>query len=333
MRFKARTRGRAGEFRGNGHPLPRASSPVGNVRGHDPDFPDGLAVRRAGENAGKVKEMTKAVYGVVMAACVAAVVVGVSAKLQAQNRTVVLPPLTLEGPGSAIGVTVEDGDTAGARITGVRDDTPAARAGIAEGDVVVEFDGERVRSAQQFARLVRETAPGRAVQMSVTRDGARRQLEVTPEQRGAVDLQRSFNTTALEAFAAPAPLRNRNAGDPFSLWVAPLLGNRVRLGVSVTPVSGQLAEFFGVSEGVLVQEVMEDSPAARAGLRAGDVIREVNGTTVATQADLVSAVGRAADGSDLDIRITRDRQERNVTATLPERPQPQAPRIEITRPV
>lgn len=276
--------------------------------------------------------MKKAVYGVVLAAGVAALVFGVSATLQAQNRSFVLPQLTLEGPGSAIGVTVEDGDTTGARISGVRDDTPAARAGIAEGDIVVEFDGERVRSAQQFARLVRETAPGRAVQMSVTRDGARRQLEVTPEQRGAVDLQQSFNAPAIQTFTAPA-LRNRGAADPLSLWVSSLVGNRVRLGVSVTPVSGQLAEYFGVSEGVLVQEVMEDSPAALAGLRAGDVIREVNGATVSTQADLVSAVGRAADGSTLDIRITRDRQEQNVTATLPERPRPTAPRIEITRPV
>ena len=73
--------------------------------------------------------------------------------------------LALEGPGSSIGVTVRDqtGDAPGVVIDSVREDTPATRAGLQKGDVVVEFDGERARSAQQFTRLVRETAPGRSV--------------------------------------------------------------------------------------------------------------------------------------------------------------------------
>jgi len=273
--------------------------------------------------------MKKVVYGLVVAGCGAALLFGPSATLRAQSRSFALAPLTFEGPGSAIGVTVEDGDTAGARVTGVRDDTPAARGGVAEGDVVVEFDGERVRSAQQFARLVRETAPGRAVQMTVMREGSRRQLEITPEQRRADDLQRSFSFQTPQVFTAPQP--GRNLPQPFDLFVAP--GNRARLGVSVSSVDGQLAEFFGVREGVLVQEVVEDSPAARAGLRAGDVITAVDGTTVSSQADLVSRIGRVADGSSLQIQITRDRQEQSVTVTLPERERPQAPRIEVTRPV
>jgi len=271
--------------------------------------------------------MKKVVYGLLVAGCGAVLLVGASTTLRAQNR-VTLAPVTIEGPGPAIGVTVEDGDTAGARVTGVRDDTPAARAGVAEGDVVVEFDGERVRSAQQFSRLVRETAPGRAVQMAVMRDGARRQLEVTPERRGVADL-RSFSFQTPQVFTAPQP--GRNPSQPFDLFVAPV--GRARLGVSVRAVDGQLAQFFGVRGGVLVQEVQEDSPAARAGLRAGDVITAVDGTAVSTQADLVNAVGGAADGGSLQIQITRDRQQQTVTATLPERERPQAPRIEVTRPV
>jgi S1-C subfamily serine protease len=275
--------------------------------------------------------MKKAVYGLVAAACVGALIVGATATLRAQSRSFTLAPLTFDGAGSAIGVTVEDGDAAGARVTGVSGDMPASRAGVAEGDVVVEFDGERVRSAQQFARLVRETAPGRAVEMSVLRDGARRQLPVIPEQRGAVD--RAITVpTAPQAYTFSAPFRGRAATQPFeNLWIFP--GNPARLGVSVAPVSGQLAEYFGVTGGVLVQEVVEDSPAARAGLRAGDVIREVDGTAVSTQADVVSAIGRAGDGASLEIQITRDRQDRRVTATLPERERPQAPRIQVTRPV
>ena len=71
--------------------------------------------------------------------------------------------------------------TAGVRIDGVDDDSPAAKAGLREGDVVVEFDGERVRSARQLTRLVQETPDGRAVKMTVTRGDARQTVEVTPE--------------------------------------------------------------------------------------------------------------------------------------------------------
>ena len=67
--------------------------------------------------------------------------------------------LPLVGPGSSIGVTVRDADS-GVVVQEVRADSPASRAGVKEGDVVTEFDGERARSAAQFTRLVRETAPG-----------------------------------------------------------------------------------------------------------------------------------------------------------------------------
>src|SRR5206468_11748021 len=99
---------------------------------------------------------------------------------------------------SAVGVTVRDarpaeagGDRpAGVIIDEVRPSSPAEKAGLQRGDLLVEFDGERVRSARQFARLVQETVPGRAVKAGIMRDGRRSDVEITPvgedDRRGDV---------------------------------------------------------------------------------------------------------------------------------------------------
>lgn len=107
-----------------------------------------------------------AVLVAVIGAC-ALVVVGAPA-LYGQARADRFPPdlLTLLGPGAEIGVSVREADTKeneGVVIEEVRPGSPAEKAGLKTADVVVEFDGERVRSARQFSRLVQETPPGRMV--------------------------------------------------------------------------------------------------------------------------------------------------------------------------
>ena len=100
----------------------------------------------------------------------------------------------LQGGGSEIGVSVRDLDDAdverkqlaspeGVVIEDVRGQSPAAEAGLEVGDVLITFDGERVRSARQLARLVQETRSGRTVRAVVMREGARLELEVTPHTR------------------------------------------------------------------------------------------------------------------------------------------------------
>ena len=178
---------------------------------------------------------------------------------------------------------VGDNDAAdeGAVVGDVRRDSPAAAAGFVESDGIVEFDGERVRSASQLTRLVRETPAGRLVGVTVMRDGRRVELEVTPEARAAVSR------------GAPAP---GNFGAYVSRLVPEASRNftfdylsaraRVRLGVNVQELSSQLADYFGVDDGVLVSSVDAESVAADAGLQAGDVITSVDGRVVEDSTDL-----------------------------------------------
>jgi S1-C subfamily serine protease len=89
--------------------------------------------------------------------------------------------------------------------------------------------------------------------------------------------------------------------------------------VTVTPLSDQLAAYFGVKQGVLVTDVTAGSVAEAAGIKAGDVITTVRGQTVASSADVVRELGRADSGASVEIRVTRNHKEVTVTAKMPER--------------
>ena len=235
--------------------------------------------------------------------------------------------LTLAGPGSSIGASIRDlnADDAsrakvqqseGVLVENVREGTPAAKAGLKTGDVVVEFDGEHTRSARQFTRLVRETPPGRSVKMTIVRDGSRRTLDITPDATGSFN-GRVFTDPDAVARAIPRDFQFNFDGNRF-LWEG-AFGSSSRLGVVVTPLSDQLASYFGVKDGVLVSEVLANTPAATAGVKAGDVITAVNGRPVTGPQDVVSQVREVQAGGAIDLRVTRDKKELTLKATIPER--------------
>jgi serine protease Do len=261
--------------------------------------------------------MRKAIYaGGILAMLVAVALVGQThAAAQNQNRLAIQGDvLSLVGPGSSIGITVRDSDS-GVVVQSVRTETPASRAGVKEGDIVTEFDGERARSAAQFTRLVRETAPGRAVKMTVLRSGTAMTLDISPENRGADGIQ--FPDIARDVqrgLRVLPPDFNFDFADPGF----PFNSSR-RLGVFVTPLSDQLAAYFGVKQGVLVTEVAAGSVAEAAGIKAGDVITTVRGQTIASSADVVRELGQADSGASVEIRVTRNHKEVTVTAKMPER--------------
>jgi serine protease Do len=252
----------------------------------------------------------------------AAITIGVlvyQARVDAQDRErfpIQAPFLPLVGPGSSIGITVRDTAT-GVVIDEVRPDSPAARAGLKEGDVVTEFDGERTRSAAQFTRLVRETAPGRTVKMAVLRNGTQTTLDIAPESRDADDIRVPNLTREFERRLERLP-RDFAFDFDFSGEFSPF--SQRRLGVTVTPLTDQLADYFGVQQGVLVSEVEAGSAGEMAGLKAGDVITMVRGQAVAVPSDVVRQLREVESGTSVEIRVTRDRKEVTLTAKMPERP-------------
>ena len=234
--------------------------------------------------------------------------------------------------GSRIGlsiadVTADDVADEGAAVREVRPDSPAESAGFIDGDVVVEFDGERVRSARQLTRLVQETPAGRTVGTAVLRDGRRVELDVTPESGAAVmaaapSLERLGERLG-NVYSRVAPEVGRNFN--FDVWTRP---GTARLGVNVQELSSQLADYFGVDDGVLVTSVDEESAAAEAGLQAGDVITSVDGRSVDDINNLRRRLSVVDPGEEVSIGVTRSGRELDLTATTSE-DRARRPRLQI----
>jgi serine protease Do len=263
--------------------------------------------------------MRKAIFAGAVVAALGAVVFVYQTRLDAQDQNRFLiqrPLLSLVGPGSSIGITVRDSDT-GVVVQEVRPESPASRAGLKEGDRITEFDGERARSVAQFTRLVRETAPGRTVKITVQRNGAAATMDISPVLRDADDIRFPELTRDIERGLRVLP-RDFNFNFDFAEPGFGLYSPR-RLGVTVTPLSDQLAAYFGVAQGVLVSEVVAGSAADMAGFKAGDVITTVRGHTVSSSADVMRELRDAESGTSVEIRVMRDRKEVTLTAKMPER--------------
>jgi len=238
------------------------------------------------------------------------------------------------GAGARLGVALEDvrpedvarlhlPEERGAVIKEVSKGSAAEKAGLKEGDVVLSFQGEKVWSAGQLRRLVRETPPGR----HVSRGGAVQRLAATLEE--SKDRELAFGDEGLE-IQPPLPamppmppmppleplLRERDGGR--SILRERLLDIRPgRLGLSFQEVSGQLARYFKVDDGgLLVTDVEADGPAGKAGVRAGDVVVKVDGKTVDGADDLRRAIGEAAPGSDVMLTVQREGRPVELKVTL-----------------
>jgi S1-C subfamily serine protease len=261
-----------------------------------------------------------------------ALAVGGAVSVAAQDRNERRRPnvMMLDGRGAQLGVRVSDVDVKdplGVRIDDVDPDSPAEKAGLREGDVVVEFDGERVRSARQFTRLVQETPDGRTVKIAVMRNGQKQTLEATPENRVTIDFGadadrlREEVERSLREFRVEPPIFRYDDRGPRRFEyrlperVMPFMGSRGRLGVTVQSLTPELEEYFGARNGgVLVSSVAPDSAAAKAGLKAGDVITSINGRSVTGSGDLMREL-RDLSG-DVTVGILRDKQEMTLKAVL-----------------
>jgi serine protease Do len=208
----------------------------------------------------------------------------------------------------------------GVIVDGVEPDSPAAKAGIKEKDVITQYDGQPVEGTVQFRRLIRETPPGRTVTLEISRGGSLQNISVELGDRTDVYVRKM-----------KGKMRDFGGAYSFSMPNVEELPDMPEvmdprtpvLGINAEDLTSQLGSYFGApnNAGILVREVRPGTPADKAGLKAGDVITKVEGKEVRNLADLRAQLREKSNQASVNMSVLRKGSEIAVTVPI-EKPRP-----------
>jgi serine protease Do len=193
-------------------------------------------------------------------------------------------------------------------------DSPADKAGVKQGDIILRFDGKKVGTAEDLVDFVGAREPGDEVDVRVIRKG--KEIVLTAELGRRDDYEKYDDDLKKYSAAVPRTLLKTYKFDRFSFA-------DTYIGVSLENLNTQLGEYFGVrgGKGALIVEVTPESPAEKAGLKAGDVITKIDGKEIEELSDVRDAVSSSKKGDKLELTVLRDRQEREFTLEVEETPE------------
>ncbi|HVP36671.1 MAG TPA: PDZ domain-containing protein [Terriglobales bacterium] len=197
-----------------------------------------------------------------------------------------------------------DESTSGVLVNGVVEDSPAEKAGLKEGDVVISFDNKKTDSVERLTALVRKTSPGTEVDIKAIRDGEEEDFQVEIGESSLSSLNNLPEKLKVE----------KKSIEPFIWNFQPGL----KLGVEIQDLTDQLGDYFGVEngEGVLISEVEKESPAEKAGLKAGDVIVEVDNQKIKGSDELHQIISEKEKGDKVSLKVLRDKRLKDFSVTM-----------------
>ncbi len=202
----------------------------------------------------------------------------------------------------------------GVEVTTIDHDAPAAKAGLRVHDVILGMNGQAIVGQAQLTRMLHDTPAGRAVTFLISRDGQQQTLSLQLADRATIEADAWSQHIPVpdpdSDIALPSGTGNSFGNGIFSS----LTSNPFYTGLDLDMLGPQLANFFGVhdGQGLLVKRVDDNSPAAVAGLRAGDVITRVNGENVATTSQWVHDI-HANRGKQIQLTVIREKHEGTVS--------------------
>jgi C-terminal processing protease CtpA/Prc len=202
-------------------------------------------------------------------------------------------------------------DLRGVLISEVIDESPADAYGLMDGDIIIDIGGEEIATVKGAVAAIKAYAPGEEVKVVVLRDGdMKKVVAVTLGERG--DDEKVLEKFHFESLP--------DIGRHFEGFGECFHGEpQGFLGVRIENIStSDLGAYFGVDrrEGVLVVEVVEDSPAEEAGVLAGDIILKVEGKEVTSADKLVKYIRKYEPGDEVDLTIKRKRRTKTVEVEL-----------------
>ena len=206
-------------------------------------------------------------------------------------------------------------DERGALVREVRPDSPAAKAGFKVDDVIVAYQGLPVESALELTRRVRETPAGRTVTIEIVRQGAPQKLSATLDESKPEPWHMRLPEMPLPEMKMPhggmpeMDMPPMPGAGEFQMHMGPPSAHGPqKLGIGYQEISGQFAEYFKVKgeQGLLVVSVTPDGPAAKAGVKVGDILVRVGHQDVASGGALQHALAEATPGEELSLTVQRD---------------------------
>lgn len=214
-------------------------------------------------------------------------------------------------------------ESRGAEVIHVDHDGPAGKAGLQAHDVILQMNGQVIEDEDQLRRMLRETPAGRAVTLVISRDGQQQTLTTQLENRLEVERKAGENRWRVpepeneggggKSGASGSSFFSAAARAKSSNFIGSLILGSSYTGATVETLGPQLAEFFGSpGAGVLVHSVDANSPAAVAGLRAGDVVVRANAVKMTNSGDWMKLV-RENKGKSLAVVVLRDKKEQTLT--------------------
>lgn len=209
----------------------------------------------------------------------------------------------------------------GAILGRIIPDSPAAKAGLKENDVVLEINGQRIEGAEQFRRMIHEIPPGRTANLTVWRDGRLQDIKVTIGKPESSNLK-VFSGPKSFSFKMPQlPVMPDLSGLDRLRTFSMVSPGQPLLGIDAESLEGEFGHYFGApeGEGVLVRGVFADSAAAKAGLKVGDVITSMDGDRIRSAGELREKLLTKHDAKIIKLGVLRNKSELSLTVELPQR--------------
>jgi S1-C subfamily serine protease len=204
----------------------------------------------------------------------------------------------------------------------VENDSPADKAGLEEGDVIQEIEGQEVKSREMLAKEIRKRSPGDEVSLQVERDGEEKDVDVELGEYSERDIWQEFEYKFPELFQVkpgemPQVFRRSTEAPGIFTYV---YGDRKYIGVELQALTPELAEFFGVEDGsgLLIAKVSKDSPAAKAGLKVGDVIVRADEQSMPSPDKLLRLIQSKDKGDKIKLEIIRNKKTTKVEVEVGE---------------
>ena len=231
-----------------------------------------------------------------------------------------------KGNGFRLGVIIANPDEdflkernldGGALVLDVIEDSPAEKAGIEEDDIIIRFDGKEIEEPEDLADMMEKIEEEKDVSIVVNRAGQDKSFKVSLKKAEKGEHQVTVNVDdddidvlVDEAMRMPHVLRQFRHIPPG------LPGKGGYLGVRGTELSDQLKEYFEVEHGILVEEIIKDSPAEKAGLKAGDVIYQINDRKIEDFEDLIRTINYFNPDEQITVYYVRKGKKGSVKVTL-----------------